>query len=328
MPSHETLLGLAMPGARAEGEHAVTHAPVPDWPPPSRGLTFTGDTASVAAAPDGTVWAFHRGAVPVVQLDLAGRVLRAWGEGQFARPHGITVDRFGDLYLVDEFGHVVEKRSPDGDLHFVLGNRGAPAPWQEGKAFNRPTSVAVHPRSGDIFVADGYGNSRIHRFDRHGVHVLSWGEPGGAIGCFSLPHHLSFLGEDLLVVSDRENFRLQFFDKKGGAFGHWHCHRPCAAVPMRWGDEDLLLIAELGPSAVQRDVAQLGNRLVALDADGRERLILDRHDGGCRLTAPHDVAVDRDGRIFVAEVARSWLRFNFDQVPDVEPASIRRWDPV
>ncbi len=75
-------------------------------------------------------------------------------------------------------------------------------------------------------------------------------------------------------------------------------------------------------------MAQLGNRLVAVDAAGRERLVLDTHAGGGPLVAPHDVAVDADGRIFVAEVARAWLRFNFDTVPDADPVSVRRWDPV
>lgn len=288
---------------------------------------FTGDTASVAIGPDGTVWVYHRGEVPVVQLDLEGRVLRAWGAGAFERPHGITVDRCGDVYLVDEFGHVVEKRSPDGEVLLVLGRRGEPAPWQGGGTFNRPTSVAVHPRTGEIFVADGYGNSRVHRFDRRGEHLSSWGAPGGALGQFSLPHHVRLLADDLLVVSDRENFRLQFFDTDGRPRGQWHCHRPCAAVPMRYDGEDLLLIAELGPSGVQRDVEQLGTRLVAVDAAGRERLVLGSHAGE-RLVAPHDVAVDDEGRIFVAEVATAWLRFNFDREPDEAPVSVRRWNPV
>lgn len=322
---------LALPGPAAGDRTLARHRPVPGWPPADPapgGGRFTGDTASVAIGPDATVWVFHRGPVPVVQLDLAGRVVRAWGAGEFDRPHGITVDRFGDLYLVDEFGHVVEKRSPDGEIRFVLGRRGDPAAWQGGGMFNRPTSAAVHPRTGEIFVADGYGNSRIHRFDRNGRHLGSWGSPGGALGCFSLPHHVRVLSDDLLVVSDRENFRLQFFDTEGTPRGQWHCHRPCAAVPMRFDGEDLLLIAELGPSGVQRDVAQLGNRLVAVDAAGRERLVLDTHAGGGPLVAPHDVAVDADGRIFVAEVARAWLRFNFDTVPDADPVSVRRWDPV
>ena len=328
LPSSTPLAGLATTGPTA-GE-ALTGGYRPDraWGRrPDGAPMFTGDTASVAIGPDGTIWVYHRGEVPVVQLHPDGRVLRSWGQGLFDRPHGITVDRFGDLYLVDEFAHVVEKRSPEGELLLVLGSRGQPAPWQAGRVFNRPTSVAVHPRTGEIFVADGYGNSRVHRFDRHGHHLSSWGAPGGRLGCFSLPHHVRLIADDLLVVSDRENFRLQFFDTSGTARGQWHCHRPCAAVPMRYDGQDLLLVAELGPSGVQRDVASLGNRLVAVDAAGRERLVLDSHDGE-RLVAPHDVAVDGEGRIFVAEVAKAWLRFNFDTVPDGEPVSVRRWDPV
>ena len=71
---------------------------------------------------------------------------------------------------------------------------------------------------------------------------------------------------------------------------------------------------------VERAFAQAAHRF-------RERLVLDSHDGD-RLVAPHDVAVDGEGRIFVAEVAKAWLRFNFDHKPDEEPVSVRRWDPV
>ncbi len=323
------LAALAQPGPTAGEPLDARHRPAPGWPDGGDGEPrFTGDTASVAVGPDGTVWVFHRGPVPVVQLDVAGRVLRSWGAGEFDRPHGITVDRFGDVYLVDEFGHVVQKRTPDGEPLLTLGRRGEAAPWQGGGMFNRPTSVAVHPRTGDLFVADGYGNSRVHRFDRRGEHLMSWGRPGGALGGFSLPHHVRVLDDDLVVVADRENFRLQFFDTDGEPRGQWHCHRPCAAVPMRYDGEDLLLVAELGPSGVQRDVRQLGTRLVAVDAAGRERFVLDRHADDQRLVAPHDVAVDEQGRIYLAEVARAWLAFTFDRTPDEAPVSVRRWDPV
>ncbi|MGV0794058.1 hypothetical protein [Mycolicibacterium sp. XJ1819] len=266
--------------------------------------------------------------MPVAQFDESGRLLRCWGRDEFVRPHGIRVDRFGDVYLVDEFAHVVEKRSPEGELLLVLGSRGQAAPAHGGGRFNRPTSVAVHPRTGDMYVADGYANSRVHRFDRRGNHMQSWGEPGSRLGCFSLPHHLHFLTEDILVVSDRENFRLQFFDTGGMTLGQWHSHRPCAAVPISIDGEDLLLVAELGASGIQRDVDVLGNRLVAIDARGRERFVLDRHTQGENLVAPHDVAVDSGGRIYVAEVATSWLNYNFAITPKTAPVSLRRWDPT
>lgn len=326
LPQTSDLLGLAGPGPVADTA-GDNHRPVV-WPNPIEKVEFAGDTASVAVGPDDNVWVFHRGPAPVTQFDVDGRLLRAWGHGQFVRPHGIQVDRFGDVYLVDEFAHVVEKRSPDGELLLVLGVRGHAAPAHSGDLFNRPTSVAVHPRTGDIFVADGYANSRVHRFDRRGRHVQSWGEPGSRLGCFSLPHHLHFLTDDVLVVSDRENFRLQFFNTGGMPLGQWHAHRPCAAVPMTIDGENLLLVAELGASGIQRDVSVLGNRLVAIDTRGRERLVLDRHMHDERLVAPHDAAVDSEGRIYVAEVAASWLNYNFAITPETAPVSLRRWDPT
>jgi DNA-binding beta-propeller fold protein YncE len=325
--AHPMLALLAGPGPVAGSAARNTHAAVA-WPLAAEAAKLDGDTASVAIGPDDTVWVFHRGESPVAQYDLDGRLLRSWGRDQFVRPHGISVDRFGDLYLVDEFNHVVEKRSPDGGLLMTLGSRGRPAAAHSGGAFNRPTSVAVHPRNGDIYVADGYANSSVHHFDRRGRHLKSWGRPGGQLGCFSLPHHIQFLDDDVLVVSDRENFRLQFFTSEGAGLGQWHAHRPCAAIPMSFDGESLLLIAELGASGIQRGVEQLGNRLVAVDSRGRERLVLDNHVGGERLVAPHDVAVDSAGRIFVAEVAVSWLNYNFDITPLSTPTSLRRWDPI
>src|SRR5690606_24530495 len=108
-------------------------------------------------------------------------------------------------------------------------------------------------------------------------------------------------------VADRENFRLQFFDRGGVPLGQWHCHRPCAAVPFRFDGEPLLLIAELGASGIQRDAPGLGNRLVAVDAGGRERLRFE-NPATPPLVAPHDLAVDSEGRVYLAEVAASWLR--------------------
>ncbi len=291
------------------------------------GLELDGDTPSVAVAPDDSVWVFHRGIDPVVHLDRDGSVLARWGGDEFVRPHGITIDRFGDVYLVDELAHTVEKRAPDGTLLLRLGTPGVPVAAHSGGTFNRPTAVAIDPNNGDLFVSDGYANSAIHRFRRDGEHLLSWGAPGSRIGCFSLPHHIAFLDADLLVVSDRENFRLQYFDRLGIAKGHLHCHRPCAAVPFDYDGETLLLIAELGASGIQRDVPGLGRRIVAVDARGMERLSFEGPTEA-PLVAPHDIAVDSNGCVYIAEVAMSWLRYAYDQTPEEPPASLSRWVPA
>jgi hypothetical protein len=323
-------IDLATTGYRAvDPERRLVYRYDPAWPDEQHAGTFRGDTASVALGPDDTVWVFHRGAPPVLHFDSGGALLRSWGTGEFVKPHGITVDVLGDVYLVDEGAHVVQKRRPDGDLVYELGTHSQPSTAQSGKPFNRPTSVAVASGSGELFVADGYRNSRVHHFDADGRHLRSWGAPGEALGQFSLPHHAHLLDGEVLLVSDRENFRLQFFDRTGSALGQWHCHRPCAAVGATIGDEPMLVVAELGPSGVQRDVRELGNRVVGISADGTERFVIDtfRAGGDERLTAPHDVAVDSAGRIYLAEVGAAWLRYNFDTVPESPPVSLSRWIP-
>ena len=124
----------------------------------------------------------------------------------------------------------------------------------------------VHPESGDIFITDGYGNSRVHKYDSNGNHIMSWGSPGALDGQFSLPHNICLLGGDKLVVADRENFRIQIFSLDGEYLGQKHMHRPIAASNGRAGD-DRIYVAEAGAPAVQKGVRNLGNRVVVLDMD-------------------------------------------------------------
>ena len=112
---------------------------------------------------------------PTIQIiyfvDKNGNYLNHWGEGEFDRPHGIRIDDNDDLFLIDDIGHIVQKRSKEGEIIFTIGERGKAAEWQGGDYFNRPTDVAIDRETSDIFVSDGYGNSRIHKFDSAGKHI-------------------------------------------------------------------------------------------------------------------------------------------------------------
>ena len=132
------------------------------------------------------------------------------------RPHGIFIDD-DTLFLVDDGGHCLKKCTKDGKLLMTIGNPGNPAEWQQGGIFNRPTDVTVDS-DGFLYVTDGYGNSRVHKFDKEGNHVISWGEPGTEKGQFNLPHNLCLVNDQFLWVCDRENFRVQVFDKEGKWF--------------------------------------------------------------------------------------------------------------
>ena len=125
----------------------------------------------------------------ILVFDKAGNFLRSFGEDTFtARAHGISVSPDGFVYCVDDSQHAVHKFTTEGKLVWTLGEVGKPAPKWSGTPFNRPTHAAVSPKSGDIFVSDGYGNSMVHRFSPEGRLITSWGGVGCEPGEFQHPH--------------------------------------------------------------------------------------------------------------------------------------------
>lgn len=304
--------------------------PVPMWAKIPHGITFHGDATSVAVDSEDNVYVFNRGNKPVVVFDEHGNYLRSWGEGEFIRPHGIHIDHEDNLLLIDDNGHMVEKRTLDGELVWRLGERGKPAPWQSGRMFNRPTDVAVSRATGDIFVSDGYGNSRVHRFDKDGKHLLSWGEPGSDPGQFSLPHNICMWGDDRVVVCDRENFRLQAFTIEGEFVDHWHIHHPMSIAAGRNGDE-AFYVGEMGPPPVQAGVPELGNRVSVVNRNGQiVTWFGDRLPGQepHQFTAPHGITVDSKGSVYVGEVAWTFYFSRRPNPPLGEVVSLRKWRRV
>ena len=138
--------------------------------------------------------------------------------------------------------HQLTKTDKAGNPLLTLGS-GDPAPPQSGDPFNKPTDLAISSANGDIFVSDGYGNSRIHRYVADGKHLLSWGEPGADHGQFSLPHNIAMVDDDHVIVCDRENHRVQQFTVEGEFVRAWHVHHAVAVVRGR-GEDDHLYIAE------------------------------------------------------------------------------------
>ena len=290
-------------------------------------MTFK-EATSVAVDSQDRVYVFNRGNWPVMVFDRDGRFLQTWGAGEFDRPHGIRCDLDDNLYLADDLGHMVEKRSLDGKLIFRIGERGRPAAWQEGDPFNRPTDIAIHPDSGDLFITDGYGNSRVHHYDANGRLIKSWGEPGSRPGQFSLPHNICMLGTDRVAVCDRENFRLQVFTLDGEFVEQVHAHRPIAIYAGK-GDDASIYLAEAGPPPVQEGVRRLGCRVRVFDRDFKEITRFGgehRGEGVDQFLAPHGMAVDSAGSVYVAEV--SYTSYGSMQTPPREVVSLRKWKRV
>lgn len=320
------------PSIQTHEASEVRYEPVVGWGVLSDGMSFLGDATSVTVGSDDLVYVFNRGTHPLVVFDRDGSVVSSWNaNGDFDRPHGIAIDGADCLFLVDEAGHFVDKRTNDGELIFRLGTRGKPAEWQAGSCFNRPTDVAVHSETGDIFITDGYGNSRVHRFDSSGKHLLSWGSPGTGPGAFSLPHGVCLMGADRVVVCDRENFRLQVFDWEGGFVEQWHMHHPAAIVstPDAGGR---LIVGEMGPPPIQGRVPNLGHSVSLLDWSGwlLGRLGSELPGAGPgQFIAPHSIAVDSRGDVYVAEVSSSWYASfwgsRLGPVTHSEAPSLRKW---
>lgn len=306
----------------------IEFTPVPSWPLLPHGHSFCGNANAVAVDSRDLVYVFNRGTVPVSIFDAEGNLCGGWGVGEFERPHGIFIDVDDNLWLVDVKGHTVEKRTPDGELLLRIGERGRPAPPWSGLPFNEPTDVAVHPVTRDVFVGDGYCNSHIHRYDAEGRLVKTWGGSGDKPGQLSNPHGLCLLG-DTLVVCDRENYRLQFFSLDGDLLDVWHVFRPCAIRAAK--DGSCVYVAELAPTNVAHygKILNMGNRVSVRGPKGEHLAEFGRGEPGLepdQFAAPHSVAIDSRGDVYVAEVTGIVYSILGIELPAYqEPVSMRKW---
>jgi DNA-binding beta-propeller fold protein YncE len=176
-----------------------------------------------------------------------------------------------------------------------------------GMPFHRCTHTALSPR-GDIYVSDGYGNARVHKFAPDGKLLKSWGEPGTDPGQFNIVHNIVTDDEGWVYVADRENHRVQVFDGEGRYETQWiNMHRPCALHCSR-GKKPQFVIGELGPSMpLNRHHPNIGPRLSFVDEKGKLLARLGGETGPGlepgRFIAPHGLAVDSRGDIYVGEVS-------------------------
>ncbi len=220
---------------------AQNHAPNPyrpvegGWGQLPEGRTW-GATSAVYPAGDGNIWAAERcgqnscvgrdDVAPILLFDPSGKLLKSFGQGLFVWPHGIHVDRAGNVWVTDARGedgkgHQVHKFSPQGELLMSLGVAGVAG--EGGTIFNAPSDVLVAP-NGDIFVADGHGvrgNNRVVKFSSDGAYIKAWGKTGYGPGEFRDPHALAMDSQGRLFVGDRGNSRIQIFDQEGNYIATW-----------------------------------------------------------------------------------------------------------
>ncbi|MDP6606532.1 MAG: peptidyl-alpha-hydroxyglycine alpha-amidating lyase family protein [Dehalococcoidia bacterium] len=241
---------------------------------------------------------------PVIVLDADGSFVRTFGAGTFsARTHAITVGWDGLVYCTDDGHHTITKWTPEGDLLLTIGTPGESSPRFSGEPFNRPTDVAV-AADGSLFISDGYGNARVHHYSPAGERLHSWGEPGIDPGQFMVPHNIAIDAEQRLYVADREAHRVQVFDIEGTLIDIWNnIHRPCG---LSVGPDGLVYIGELNGVALMQGAAGIGHRVGVYDRSGE---LLARFgdpeegDATGQFIAPHGLAVDSHGDVYVGEVS-------------------------
>jgi len=287
-----------------------------------------GSTSAVYPGPDGrTIWVADRcGAntcvgsnlTVVLQFDINGRLLRQFGANQFAWPHGMYVDREGNVWVTDAAGisqpragtagHVVYKFSPDGKLLLVLGRPGQPGRTRELLA--QPSAVLVAP-NGDIFVADGHGangNNRIVKFSKDGTYLKEWGTTGTGPGEFRDAHALAMDSQGRLFVADRGNNRIQIFDQDGTHLATW----------TQWGrpsglfiDRNDILYATDSESNTRRNPGWKRGIYIGSVKDGKVTAFIpdpEPDPDNSATSGAEGVAVDALGNIYGAEVGPMTLR--------------------
>ena len=318
--------------------HAQISAPTNSAPDPYRaienwakmpaGRTW-GSTSGVGIDPDGTsVWVAERcGAFappslmkpgtpfacdgsnlpPILKFDSSGKLVKAFGAGLLLFPHGLHVDRYGNVWVTDGLGkdgkgHQVFKFGPDGKILMTLGKAGVAGDGPD--EFNAPSAVLVAP-NGDIFVADGHGgntNARIVKFTKDGKFVKTWGKKGSRRGEFDIPHALAMDSRGRLFVADRQNNRIQIFDQDGNYLDQWfQFSRPSGLFIDK---NDVIYVADSESESVSKnhDGWKRGIRVGRVSDGVVTALIPDPVEKTTGTSAAEGVAADANGNIYGAEV--------------------------
>jgi DNA-binding beta-propeller fold protein YncE len=243
------------------------------------------EVAGVAVNSKGHIYVFHRGKHPLMEFDANGKYLRSIADDLFVTAHTVRVDAEDNIWTTDVGAHVVLKLSPDGRVLLSLGR--VRTPGDDVLHFNQPTDVAFDAE-GNIYVADGEGNSRVLKFNRFGNPLLGWGMKGDGPGQFNLPHSIAIDG-DRVYVGDRENGRIQIFDLNGRYVGEWKLGHPFGLFIT---PDHFIYMSDAIAGRILK-IARDGSVVGALEGPAPDK---GRHFD------PHSLAVAKDSSIFTAEV--------------------------
>jgi sugar lactone lactonase YvrE len=267
--------GPAAPAANSKYEINKAWAQLP------AGMTWDASTTNIAADGKGNILVMVRTAPYFRVFSRDGKFIKAWGDaGLFTMAHGATFDKDGFIWATDSNGHVVHKFDANGKLLMTLGKKGVAGDNASKDTFNQPNAVAV-AANGDVYVSDGYVNSRIVHFNKDGQFVrIIGGVKGSEPGQLQVPHGVAIDSRGRILVADSDNKRVSVFDKDGKFVEVW-------AVPSRGN-----MVVTAGDIVYVSDV---NSGSVVMLKDGK---VLDTVPG---LGRPHGLTLDSDGAIYASD---------------------------
>jgi hypothetical protein len=288
-----------------------------DWGRLPAGWSF-GSVPNGACDSKGTVYVFARTTQPVLVFKPDGTFLGSWGEEIFSRPHGILITADDIAWCADDKDHTVRKCTLDGKVLMTLGTKDRPTDTgydgkdphtvaKSGPPFNRPTNVALSP-AGEIYVSDGYGNARVHKFAADGTLLFSWGAPGTGPGQFCIVHSVCTDKQGTVYVPDRENSRIQVFTPDGKFVRQWTNMQKPQGFFM--GADGLLYTTEKPVKRADGLPGFLPPRVSIWNTDGTLLARWGAEDLSIpgNFFAPHGIWGDASGDLYIGELSIDRLR--------------------
>jgi peptidylamidoglycolate lyase len=254
-----------------------------NWAQLPAGTTWNGSTSWITADGKGNVVVLVRTAPYFRFFTRDGKFVKAVGSDvAFSSAHSVTIDSQGFLWVTDSVDHLVHKVNTEGRVLMTLGKKGVIGDNAARDAFNQPNHVAIAP-NGDIYVSDGYQNSRVVHFSGNGQFVrIIGGVKGNQPGQLQVPHGVALDSQGRILVNDSDNARVSVFDKTGKFVETW-------PFPSRGGiqvtADDTVYVSDVNVGVV--NIVKNGKLIGTVSAD-----------------RAHGMGVDTDGSIYASGASR------------------------
>lgn len=254
---------------------------LPSWGDLPAGTAW-GPASQASATPDGQIVIFRRAVPAFFVVSPEGKLVKSFGDTMYRLAHGVRVDRDGFIWITDNTDNFVQKVSPDGKVLMTLGKAGATGDNNSQESFDGPADVFVVP-NGDVFIADGYRNSRVVQFSKDGKFLRKiGGVKGTEPGQFNIPHSVVVDSRGRIIVADAENSRIQVFDPSGKFLEQWTGFTAKPRGSMYITADDTLYVSHVDSESI------------SIMKDGK---VIDTISGiGLR---PHGLTMDRQGSLYV-----------------------------